>query len=44
MVGMVKAVEAADEAASGGSAVWSGVEVLVSMRLDNRKPAFSLSA
>ena len=44
MVGMVKAVEAADEAMSGGSAVWSGVQVLVLMRTDGRKPAVSLSA
>ena len=44
VVGMVKAVEAADEAALGGSAVWGGVQVLVSMRSDDRKPAVSLSA
>lgn len=43
MIGMVKAVEAADKAASGRSAVWSGVEVLVSIRSDDRKPAVSLS-
>ena len=41
---MVKAVEAADEAVSGGSAVWSGVQVLVSMRSDDRNPTVSLSA
>ena len=44
MVGMVKAVEAADEAMSGGSVVWSGVQVLVSMRSDGRSPTVSLSA
>lgn len=44
MAGMAGAVEAADEAASGGSAVWGGVQVLVSMRSDDRNPAVSLSA
>jgi len=41
---MVGVVEAADEAASGGSVGWGGVQVLVSMRSDDRKPAVSLSA
>jgi hypothetical protein len=44
VVGMVKAVEAADEAVSGVSAVWSGVQVLVSMRSDDRNQTVSLSA